>query len=219
MGFFTGAAGGIVSGIANLIGGNAANEANAKEAANSRNLQYHMSNTAHQREVQDLRKAGLNPILSATGGSGASTGSGAQAKIENVMGPAVTSAMDAMSLAKDISLAGTQENLNAANEASARMTAIREGQTAKQIERQNKMFDAIFGDKVDQERAKGGEARDYIDNQQFYNLMKKAGSVTQVGADAMDIFTSLMSRGKIKIPRGSTLLKNKTGEILRERNW
>jgi len=51
---------------------------NAQEAEKSRSYQTQMSNTAYTRAVQDMKNAGLNPMLTVTQG-GASTPSGATA--------------------------------------------------------------------------------------------------------------------------------------------
>ena len=59
---------------------------NADQAQKNRDWQEYMSNTAHQREVADLMAAGLNPVLSASGGNGASVTSGATASTSSPSG-------------------------------------------------------------------------------------------------------------------------------------
>jgi transcription termination factor NusB len=103
-------AGGLLGGAQARSGQNSANASNARQSALQMLFQYRMSNTAHQREVHDLKKAGLNPILSGTGGQGASTPAGSSAHYENAKGAGVAAANNAASALSTALVNATQAN-------------------------------------------------------------------------------------------------------------
>lgn len=79
------------------------NAFNAAQAADNRNFQYMMSNTAFQRATKDMAAAGINPMVAFSQG-GASTPSGSSAsaanaqKMEDALGRGVSSAVDSLRL-------------------------------------------------------------------------------------------------------------------------
>lgn len=102
------------SGMSSAKGAEKQNKQSMKMMKKQMEWQEYMSNTAHQREVADLRAAGLNPILSATGGMGASTPSGSSAPIVNEEGAGVSSALQALSALAESTLAKETANLKKA---------------------------------------------------------------------------------------------------------
>ncbi len=92
---------GAIAAGASIFGGARRNKAQAAEAQKQRDFQERMSGSAYQRAVADMKLAGINPMLAYMQG-GASSPGGAQATVEDVVSPGVSSAMQSRRMVQEI---------------------------------------------------------------------------------------------------------------------
>jgi len=204
--------GGAASMAGSYFGQRDANRANATLSKEQMEFQERMSSTAHQREVKDLKEAGLNPILSA-GGSGASSPPGAMAKMESTLGPAVASAMDSIRMSNEVRGMNSQVALNSAAEKQAVAGAMREASTAKQNDAQTRVLDATYKatkTKADYEKE---SYEDYKRNLKYDRFMDRLQKGLGTAGSAKDVVTPKLIRKDPKLRKHETILNQQTGEI------
>lgn len=111
-----------------LLGGYIQNQYNSEQVANQEGFQMTMSDTAYQRQVQDMKAAGLNPMF-AVGSGGASSPAGSVAQQTSPISTGLQGAQQAQSMQN---AAQNQDNQNKTTTADVALKGAQALQAAAQ---------------------------------------------------------------------------------------
>lgn len=161
---------------------------NRVEAAANRKFQQRLSNSAHQRQVADLRRAGLNPILSAKYG-GASVPPGATATGTNVSGaagsmsaaPAVDTVGPALASALNVARTTATNRLTGAQ---TRTEAARPGQVEAQTKLATEQAGAAFEEARQKQQASATEYWRTVNEQERVDVTRAQAEEAKARARA-----------------------------------
>lgn len=184
----------LIGGGASLLGGmmgsSGAKKANAameRQAQRSMEFEQWMSSTAHRREVDDLRAAGLNPILSGTGGMGASTAKGAMAAQVNEMQPLENAAnAGAASATQWMRTSEEVKNMREARFNTQQDSALKQAQTEKANSEINLLRESVREAKasadIREADAVGREVEADIDKSTWGRVMRYINRANPLGS-------------------------------------
>lgn len=196
---------GIISAGANTVGGLIQNQNSRANTDHAFNQSLEASNTAHQREVTDLRAAGLNPILSALG-SGASTPGATPSESSN-LGEGISKGMDTAIAVKSMNkeLQSKDASINQMNANASNINADTDNKGAQRnlinaqahqahIDAQNKALQSELLEKTLPSMIKKAKAEG--DWSQVNQIMGIIGAGTNSAKDVMQMFNPF----KINLP-------------------
>ncbi len=186
----------LAAGGAALIGGLFGNRAKRKESERDRSFQERMSSTSWQRGVKDMEAAGLNPALAYRSG-GASSPSGAMAQQDDVVSPAVSSAMAAKRLKADLKLIEQQEN-TLYNDARLKSNQARESATRNELimrqQTHQDLMNTVLELQLPWARAQSGAATKYGSGAAMMQLLLQSGGSQAAGLAGGGLAASFLRR-------------------------